>query len=204
MQQYPGSEVQFTLSRLEAGALSWFESTLGRQSADGSGISKEAFIAAFLERYVTDSVATTARRDLEALRQLDKDILTFNEEFSVAVEFLKLNPDDDGVTGTTASGYYLIALNNDIRSRLSAMLPDMHKHPLPVLMGKAALAQKAIDVERGFQVAHKSATKQSRPAPVEHPVSEFMPVEANAVPLASDSFGQGTSRHAKRRRARKA
>ena len=192
------------MARLSDAALLWYESTLGRLSPDGTGISKEMFKVAFMERYVTDEVSTHARKDLDALQQNDMHILAFNEKFTVAVDMLKLAPGDEGITGSTATGKYILALNPTLRDRLGLMCPNMHITPIAELMRHAAAAQKALDVKAGFdggassRKAAKLTTSLSPPAPV----------TVNALADFSDDDGeydvdQAAGQARKRKRSRK-
>lgn len=161
LQQYPGRETQFALSRLVDKALSWFETSLGLSYPDGIGIPKEAFVTAFRERYVTDHIASSARSDLHAMSQRGMDVLDFNDMFTKAVNMLKNIPGDMGITDSTATGFYLPALTLDIRTRVSLVVPRMHLATLPQLMAAAVDAQKAIDVEKGYDKPRKAPGKPS-------------------------------------------
>lgn len=142
-------------------ALSWFETSLGLSYPDGIGNPKEAFVTAFRERYVTDHIASSARSDLHAMSQRGMDVLDFNDMFTKAVNMLKFSPGDMGITDSTATGFYLPALTHDIGTRVSLVVPRMHLATLPQLMAAAVDAQKAIDVEKGYDKPRKAPGKPS-------------------------------------------
>ena len=109
----------------------------------------------------TDQIASTARCDLSSLTQRDLDVLDFNDKFCEAMGLLRNIPGDLGVTDSTATGSYLAALHPVIRSRISLVLPVMHRSSLATLMATAVEAQKAFDVENGFSKTSKS--KSAKP-----------------------------------------